>query len=705
MFRLSALALSLCVALASTPARAQMRTVNITIDRRDSIALFDPVTALGSTIDGHVNGATRLIFTRANVAAMKSANFHPISYRTRTELGMEVWHWNPRGRWSDAANRRGYWTSDDKPGSPIDVSYGYNLPRRGNTIGQAHDEGYSRLTDGDTATFWKSNPYLDPAFTHEPEAAHPQWVLLDLGRSEDVSAIFIRWGVPYATRYDVQYWPGEQPRGPDDNVESEGWRTFDNGSVSGGASAAGGHVRISLARIPARTRWVRILLRASSHTAPRRAHDPRDAMGFAIREIALYRRSSAGLHEITRHGTTAASQTHTYASSTDPWHRATDRDGNTEQPGIDLVFGSGVTRGLPMLVPVGVLYDIPANGAALLRYLRARRYPVNRLELGEEPDGQFVSPDDFAALYIQAADSLRAVDASITLGGPSFQDARTKVMMAWKDGTADVRSWFAHFLAAMRARGRERQLGFVSFEFYPFDDACNGTATQLAQVAQKIRSAVRQFRSDGAPADLPLLMTEYGYSPFSTESEMNRAGAILNAEAVAEFLAEGGAEAYFYGTEPSTLDRNENCDSWGDNTLFVADDDRRIIARNSTFHGARMLTTLWADSAGGTHTMLRTRVASRDNVTSVGAYSLRRPDRSIALLLLNRDPVNTIVAHVDGLGRGRVDLWRFSSAEYVWHPDGEHGSARPNSGPEHSETDAGAPVLLPPYSITVIRER
>jgi hypothetical protein len=688
-------------------AHAQKFNATVTVDSHDSLSSFDPLSALGSTIDGHVEGSTRLIFTRANVAAMKSANLHSISYRLRTELGVEAWHWNPRGTWSDAAHKRGYWTSDDAPGAPIRVSYGYMLPRRGNTLDQADDDGYSRLTDGDTTSFWKSNPYLDSAYTGEPAASHPQWVIIDLNRAEDVNAIRIMWGTPFATTYDVQYWDGQQPRGPDDNADGAGWRTFDSGTVRKGRAGSGGDITIHLMQNTVSTRWIRILMRTSSRSAPRGSRDVRDSLGFAIRELFLGREVNGSFRELTRHGQSADTQTRTYASSTDPWHRSSDRDDETEQPGIDLMFSSGITRGLPMLTPVGVLYDTPNNASALLRYVRKQHYAIPRVELGEEPDGQFVSPMDFAALYAQVADSLHAVDPGVILGGPSLQDGRTKVMMAWKEATTDERSWLARFVSALAARGHARDLAFVSFEFYPFDDICKGTAHQLAQVARKISSTVAQFHSDGVPANVSLLMTEYGYSPFSATAEMDRAGAILNAEAVAQFLSLGGAETYFYGTEPSAMDRGINCPSWGDNTLFLADDERHIIARNATYYAARMITTMWADSTGGAHTVLATRVSSASSGGPlINAYSLRRPDGRIAILLLNRDPQNSWTVDVNGLGPAHdtLDAWQLSEAEYTWHANGANGYAKPNTGPRKIAV-AGEGVLLPPYSVTVLRER
>ena len=58
------------------------------------------------------------------------------------------------------------------------------------------------------------------------------------------------------------------------------------------------------------------------------------------------------------------------------------------------VMRSGLTRGTPLLVPVPVLYGTPENAVAELRYLLRLGVPLRGVELGEEPDGQLVSPED-----------------------------------------------------------------------------------------------------------------------------------------------------------------------------------------------------------------------------------------------------------------------------------------------------------------------
>src|SRR6266852_3705291 len=173
----------------------------LTVDPRP-LATFDPQSAFGATIDVHGDRESARVLTKPNVEAMLSTGFHRISYRLATELGGEAWHWNPSGTWSEPGNQQGYWTSDAGSDVPIDASYGYRLPRRGNTIDQSGNSSYSRIDDGDVATFWKSNPYLE---------GRPQWLFVDLGEAKAVNTIRILWGEPYAIDFQVQRWRGDDP--------------------------------------------------------------------------------------------------------------------------------------------------------------------------------------------------------------------------------------------------------------------------------------------------------------------------------------------------------------------------------------------------------------------------------------------------------------------------------------------------------------
>src|SRR5580704_14475313 len=149
-----------------------------------AINSFRPLRALGAGIDRLSPGSVDALYVTPILNQVLSAGWGSVTYRLNTELHVEAWHWNPKGKWSDPSGR-GYFTGDAEPGDPIRHSYGYPLPLRGYTRNEGtENEGYSRLTDGDPKSYWKSNPYLASIFTGESESQYPQWVVIDLGEAK-----------------------------------------------------------------------------------------------------------------------------------------------------------------------------------------------------------------------------------------------------------------------------------------------------------------------------------------------------------------------------------------------------------------------------------------------------------------------------------------------------------------------------------------
>jgi hypothetical protein len=639
--------------------------LTLTIDKSHVLARFDPRKSIGATIDVQEHGATEEVLTRRNVAAMLSAGFHPLSYRLATELGGEAWHWNPRGSWSDAIHHAGYWTSSDDSPEPIEVSYGYRLPRRGNTLDQSRNDGYSRIDDGDSSTFWKSNPY----------STSPQWLFADMGATKSVDAMTIDWATPYAADYDIEFWTGDDAA---NNPRGGTWRT-----LAAIRNAHGGRITTP---IPSTSvRYIRVRMTRSCCAG---SGDWRDHSGFAVNEIAI----SNGRIDLVRHGRSNRSQTVIWVSSTDPWHRASDIDREMEQPGLDRVVASGLTRGLPMLTPVALLYGTPDDAAAEIRFLRKRKYNVTQIEMGEEPDGQLCPPEIYAELYVRFAEAIRKIDPKLQLGGPALQSTRDYTAF-WPD--ADGRtSWMGRFLDALRTRNHLADFAFFSFEWYPFDDICGDVQKQLAETHDVLHRVLAQYRADGVPTSIPWLATEYGWSSYAAQAEVDLPGAIFNAEFVADFLAEGGAAAYFYGLEPDTIFAEPRpCRQYGNLLLFLGDDDHNIRAKLATYYAATLLTRTWL-AREGIHELY----AVTGTTPLLRAWAVRRPDGTFAILIINKDANHPVTIGIDDWIA--LAVTQFSPREYVWRANAEEGHPIRNNPPRNYR--AGQVVEVPAYSISVV---
>lgn len=666
---------------------------------RAPLNIIRPDRALGGALDGLPAGQVESLFTPHNITAIRAAGLRPISYSLRTELAIDAWHWGEEGRWSDPAHRQGYWTSSDNPKRPVLQGWGYMLPRRGDSVDQAEDDGYSRLDDGDARTFWKSNPYLDSRLSNA--ADRPQWVAIDFGHPRSIAAAKIDWAKPYATHYRVQYWTAADP------YDDQGhWRDFPNGDQPRGV---GGEELLQLSHTPITTQFVRILLEESSHSAPPGAHDVRDSMGYAIREIGFGNLVGGNFKDIVKHTPNGALQTQITVSSTDPWHRESDRDRNAEQPGFDRIFQSGLAAGAAVIVPVGVLYDTPENAAAEFRFLRRRNYPVHQAEMGEEPDGQNVSPEDFATLYRQFAAAIRVVDPRVELGGPNLQDA---VSDTWLDD-APERSWTRRFLADIALPGGRPELDFFTFEHYPYDTPCGEIDRKLVGAADILRNDLARLRQDGVPTSIPWVITEYGFSAFSGRAEVELPGALFDAGMVARFFAAGGSAAYLLGYGPDRLyPPDHDCAGYGELMLFGQNGRGQATWPTPTYWAIHLLTHQWLLPGDGAH---RLYAASLDDLSDkarryVTAWPALRPDGRWSVMLINRSAneafsIRLALDATGGEARPYAGPWdgaQYDASDYRWDPSGPSGHPVIDK-PPHTIKGIGGEILLPPYSITVVR--
>jgi len=688
--------------LASLSATAQ----TISVDASHPTNHFVPKETLGSGVDRIAVEAIDKDLLQPTLDKTLASGWQPVTYRQNTELAIEAWHWNPQGTWSersdagDAGRGKGYFTGSAEPTEMIRYSYGYALPRRGTTRNDGTDNvGFSRLTDGDVNTFWKSNPYLTQHFTGESDALHPQWVVIDMAQVQQIDSIRIAWGEPYARRYAVQYWTGEDPIKA---VTRGVWQTFSQGTALDGK---GRTETMRLSGAPTAVRFVRIWMTESSNTCvdsqkavdSQRAvdshnKDARDCVGYAIRELYLGTTTPDGaFHDISRH-TADQEQTTTYSSSVDPWHEPSNL-GSTKQAqvGFDLFFTSGVTRGLPAMMPVAMLYDTPDNAAAEIAYLKKRGYPISYIEMGEEADGQYMLPEDYAALYLQWATAIHRVDPSLKLGGPSFQGVN-KDIEVWPDANGKV-SWTGRFIDYLKQHGRINDLAFFSFEHYPFDP-CRTPWGMLYDEPELVRHIMQVWHDDGVPPDMPMFITEGNLSSGASETYQDIFAGLWLADYIGSFLNSGGKGVYFFHFLPLQMEPGCNS-SPGTFGMFTIDANYQIQQPLAQFFTAQLINLEWAQPDGGEHQVFAAKSDVDDGAEHelVTAYAVKRPDGKWALMAVNRDQQNAHRVRIEfsaPVGQtsftGSVEVSTFGSAQYQWHPPQTRFMA-------HAENSGGATIV------------
>jgi hypothetical protein len=674
-------------------------TISVDINSSHALNSFAPNTAFGASVDEIGSGGLQEIFSPYNVPRMLSAGQGSLSYRLYTELNVEDWHWNPIGTWSDVTNKQGYFIGSANTHNPITESHGYVLPHRGSTYDAGDNLAYSNLTDGDASTYWKSNPYLTSTYTGESDTLHPQWAMIDLGVAKNVDAVKIQWANPYAVSYVVQYWTGDDPLFDPINGS---WVTFPTGQVTSGT---GGTIVLKLATSTISARYIRILMTQSSNTYDTHGtSDQRNKMGYAVFEIGVGTISSTGAFTDYVIHAKSQNQTVVVVSSTDPWHSAKNEDTSGEQIGVDYIFDGRLAQRLPATVAVPMLYSTPENAVAEMTYLSNRHYKFMGVELGEEADGQWATPEDYAALYVQWATALHKALPLLQLGGPvTTSDGIT----TWADSSGNT-DYLSRFYGYLKSHNAANLLNFVSMEHYPNFQV----PLDWSLVQQEVSDNAGIFywvSNAGIPSTTPIYITEYNVSAASDQIIVDLQGALWHAIFTGEFMKSGGKASFYYQYFPYELSYSGV--SYGLIGMYTANGFNQAHQPTSQYFSSTLMTQHWCVPGGKTHTLFPATSSITDSAGQVVVlpYVVKRPDGKYSAMLVNTDAAAhtvsiTLTDTATHTFNGSIAQAQLSPANYAWISNELNGYAKPDGPLATSKITATSTTTytLPAHSITVL---
>jgi len=301
------------------------------------------------------------------------------------------------------------------------------------------------------------------------------------------------------------------------------------------------------------------------------------------------------------------------------------------------------------------------------------------------------------------------------LGGPVFEGVNSDVK-AWANADGDP-SWLHRFLGYLRSHGAMDQLSFMSFEHYPFFGCDAGAELQadLLMEPTLVRGIVATWREDGVPASVPLFITESNFAANGGGVTQRIEGALWFADWVGSALSSGVSGLSFYQYETEPLGENRECGRWGAYSMFITNDNFKILAVTAQYRAAQTVTQQWLEPVDRPHDLYPVVLGDLklDWTPAITAYAAHRPDGEWSLLFVNKDSVaRQVVVSFDAgpSGRshfsGRVTMATFGNAQYLWV-----GTVGPDEIPNPDDPPAvtttvgglGRQYTLPPMSITVIR--
>ena len=346
----------------------------------------------------------------------------------------------------------------------------------------------------------------------------------------------------------------------------------------------------------------------------------------------------------------------------------------------------------------------PAEAAAWVRYANITKgYGVKYWEIGNElyGNGEYGSawetdlhsdhsPPAYGTNAAQFIAQMKAVDSSIKVGVVLTAPG------AWPDGQSP--DWNSGVLAACGSK-----IDFVIVHWYAqgpgseSDSALLASTSQIAGMVSKLRSLIAQYCGPNA-ANVQILVTEsnsVAYNP--GKQSVSLVNGLFLADDYMQWLENGVTNVDWWDLHNSIDAYNNNSGSlygaanYGDYGLLSSGQASGNVSEPAVdtpfapYYGLQMLTNL-----GKPGDQMVTASSSQSNLA---VHAVKQANGSLALLLLNKDPSNTINASISVAGYTPAS----SATVYTYGQNSSAITSAARSGAGTSFTQTVAP-----YSLTTV---
>jgi alpha-L-arabinofuranosidase len=515
---------------------------------------------------------------------------------------------------------------------------------------------------------------------------------VDLQSKKNPDKVLIVWGDaadktwPYAKKFTIQYW---------DPKDSRQWMPYDADKSSwldtsaAGITGTGGTQEITFKKV--NSQYIRILMAESAGGTT----GTYSIAGLKIFENGIELPPKDGSSIVASSCNTAAK-----LGNGASWIFGFEQY-------MEFINSFGPVKASPLII-VNLGSGTPQMAAAWVKYAnKIKGYGIKYWEVGNENGGQWetggpMNVYDYTRRFIKFYEAMKAEDPSITIIAQGQADGRS--------GTYDGVTAINAFLGRLAKEKKEHYAEGLVTHQYPnwgqkVEDLLLSPKKGMEDTAMQVKKALEKYPK---LKDIPVWITEFNTSDQIKPHDISvrLENGLWLAQYIPEFIRQFGNRGYMNMWDVLNGGTAITNPTGGDHGYLQSESGPYQYQERADYWTMKMLTNYWSSPGDDReHIMVESVTAE----PMLACYANRKPDGSLALLVVNKDPKNSYNVPVIIKGftpAAEARVWSFDKNNYQWNTDSTPYHADPDKAPSESAikgTAGNFKYEFPAYSITVLQ--